>query len=72
MWVTDNPEAAQDVKLSTWQKLNPFAAAQVIAPVEVEVHWYDAWSMSHLTVNQTSQKMLQQDLKAPPVGSVKA
>ncbi len=69
MWVEDDPEAQQDVKPTAWQRLNPFATARAIAPVQVEVHWYDAWSMSHLNMNQTSRQLQQQDLKATPVNS---
>lgn len=66
MWVEDNSAAQQDTKVSAWSRLNPFASARTIPPVEVEVHWYDAWSMSHLSMNQTSRQTQQQDLKATP------
>ena len=64
MWVDDNPDAQHDVEVSAWTRLNPFSLAHTIAPVEVEVHWYDAWSMSHLSMNQTSRQTQQQHLKA--------
>ncbi|KAL0053810.1 hypothetical protein WJX82_011147 [Trebouxia sp. C0006] len=56
MWVDDNPEAQHDAKVSAWTRLNPFSSTHTIAPVEVEVRWYDAWSMSHLSMNQTSRQ----------------
>jgi len=64
MWVDDNPDAQHDAEVSAWTRLNPFSSAHTIAPVEVEVHWYDAWSMSHLSMNHTSRQAQQQDLKA--------
>ena len=64
MWVDDNPDAKHDAEVSAWTRLNPFSSAHTIAPVEVEVHWYDAWSMSHLSMNHTSRQAQQQDLKA--------
>ncbi|DBB06836.1 TPA: hypothetical protein ACH3X3_009496 [Trebouxia sp. C0006] len=67
MWVDDNPEAQHDAKVSAWTRLNPFSSTHTIAPVEVEVRWYDAWSMSHLSMNQTSRQVQQQDVKATSV-----
>lgn len=53
MWVRGAPQAEQDNRHNTWERLNPFTAAQSLPPVEVEVRWFDAWSMSDLTPNQT-------------------
>ena len=62
MWVTDIPETQQRQQ-SSWQ-LNPFASKPVKPPVEVEVHWYDGWSMSHLQANKTARQVQQKVLKA--------
>lgn len=55
MWVREAPKTELDNRQTTWQRLNPFSDTQSVSPpVEVEVRWSEAWSMSDLEANQTA------------------
>lgn len=55
MWVKEAPKSEQVNRQTTWQRLNPFSDIQSVpAPVEVEVRWFEAWSMSDLKANQSA------------------
>lgn len=55
MWVKEAPKIGLDNKQTSWQRLNPFPTAEtVIPPLEVEVRWFEAWSMNDLTANYTA------------------
>lgn len=55
MWVRGAHRTELDNRQTGWQRLNPFSDIHsVTPPVEAEVRWFEAWSMSDLKVNQTA------------------
>ena len=57
MWVQDNTEAKKPAQGSVWERLNPLSQSsnRSIPPVQIEVRWYDGWSMKNLTDHHFSR-----------------
>ena len=58
MWVQDSPAGQETVQQGTvWDRLNPLnlGSRRSPPPVQVEVRWYDGWSMTNLTDHQFSR-----------------
>ena len=50
-WVQDDPTAHDSQQASVWDRLNPLklGTKQVAPPVQMDIRWYDGWSMTNFT-----------------------